>query len=139
MRPDHYELLYPFVKWAGGQTHIAGIALAGACADDENEEDANLSFILVSYKRTKTLDAILRQFSFDSIVEATHEEFHLFTSLRIEYANGMEAEFGLVDELWLQEPLDEGMMFVFLKGFKVLWEREELFAPILRSIEAQKD
>lgn len=130
MRPDHYQLLYDFVKWAGEQAHIAGIALVGPCADDENEEDPDLSFLIISDKKTKTLEAILQQFQFDFMEQATKEEWGQLTSIRIVYAGGIEAEFGVAGKEWLQLPLDQAMGDAVMKGFKVIWEREELFGQI---------
>jgi hypothetical protein len=135
MRADYYKLMYDFVKWSGGQSHIAGIALVGPCADDENEEaDADLSFLIISDKKTKTLEAILHQFPFDNIEQASKEEWGLLTSLRIEYASGLEAEYGVAGEEWLQLPVNQEMGDAVMKGFKVIWEREELFEQILRYI-----
>ncbi|WP_053375902.1 hypothetical protein [Paenibacillus sp. FJAT-27812] len=138
MRPDHYKLMYEFVKWAGEQSHIAGIALVGPCADDENEEDSNLSFLLISDKKTKTLEAILHQFPFEPIEQATKEEWGLLTSFRIEYASGMEVEYGVAGEEWLRLPLDQEMGDTVMKGFKVIWDREELFVQIIRYIETHQ-
>lgn len=135
MRADYYKLMYDFVKWAGGHSHIAGIALVGPCADDENEEaDADLSFLIISDKKAKTLEAIIHQFSFEHIEQATKEEWGLLTSLRIEYASGLEAEFAVAGEEWLQQPVNQEMGDAAMKGFKVIWEREELFEQMMRYI-----
>ncbi len=138
MRPDHYKLLYDFVSWAGEQPHIAGIALVGPCADDENEEDSDLSFLIISDKKTKTLEAILHQFQFDLMEQATREEWGLLTSLRIVYASGIEAEYGVAGEEWLQLPMDQAMGDTVMKGFKVIWEREEMFGQITSYIAAHQ-
>lgn len=138
MRPEHYELLYEFVKWAAEQPQIAGIALVGSCADDDNEEESDLNFLIISDKKNKTLDAILQQFRFDFMEQATKEEWGLLVTLRIVYANGIEAEYGIADEGWLNEPLDQGMSDAVMKGFKVIWEREELFDQITQFIATHK-
>lgn len=139
MRPDHYALLFEFVKWAGEQSHIAGIALVGACArDEEDDEDSHMNFVIISDKKTKTLEAILHQFQFDLMEQATKEEWGILTSVRIEYANGIEAEYGIVEEEWVKAPLEQGAIDVFTKGFKVIWEREDLFGDITQFIANQK-
>ncbi|OME80192.1 hypothetical protein BK120_20410 [Paenibacillus sp. FSL A5-0031] len=134
MRPDHYKLMYEFVKWAGGHSHITGIALVGPCADDESEEDSNLSFLLVTDKKQKTVDAILYQFQYEAIEQATKEEYVLLTSLKIEYASGIEADFGVADTDWLHRPLEQGLGDLLVQGFKVIWEQEEMFDDILKAI-----
>jgi hypothetical protein len=128
MRADYYKLMYDFVKWAGGQSHIAGIALVGPCADDESEEDSNLSFLIVS------VEAILYQFQYDAIEQATKEEYALLTSLKVVYASGLEADFGVADSEWLRRPLEQGLGDLLMQGFKVIWEREEMFDVILNAI-----
>jgi hypothetical protein len=134
MRADYYKLMYDFVKWAGGQSHIAGIALVGPCADDESEEDSNLSFLIVSDKKQKTVEAILYQFQYDAIEQATKEEYALLTSLKVVYASGLEADFGVADSEWLRRPLEQGLGDLLVQGFKVIWEREEMFDVILNAI-----
>lgn len=139
MRPEHYALLFEFVKWAGEQSHIAGIALVGACArDEEEDEDSHMNFVIISDKKAKTLEAILHQFQFDLMEQATKEEWGILTSVRIEYANGIEAEYGIVEEEWVKNPLDQGIIDVITKGFKVIWEREALFGAITQFIANHK-
>ncbi|WP_028610896.1 hypothetical protein [Paenibacillus harenae] len=139
MRPDHYSLLYRFVTWAGGQPHIDGIALIGPCADDENEEVTEMSFVIVSDKKTKTAEAILHQFPFDAIEQAMKEERGALTSIRIEYGSGIEVDFGIVEESWLTGELEGAAAASAMEGFKVIWEKEEeLFQPIAAFIERQK-
>ncbi|OMF21463.1 hypothetical protein BK133_28260 [Paenibacillus sp. FSL H8-0548] len=135
MRPDHYKLMYEFVMWAGGQSHIAGIALVGPCADDENEEETDLSLLLISDKKAKTVEAILHQFQFEAIDELTKEERGPLTSLRISYASGIDMELGVAEEAWLHAPLEQAAEFAFIQGFKVLLEQEALFEPITSYIE----
>lgn len=138
MRPDHYALLYQFLKWAGDQSHIAGIALVGPCASDEDEEESDMNFIIISDKKSKTFDAILNSFPFNPIEQATKDEWGSLLSLRILYVNGLEAEYGIVEENWLNESYDETFTEVLLRGFKIIWEREELFQPITSFISRHK-
>ncbi|MOA47355.1 hypothetical protein D3C78_1699820 [compost metagenome] len=85
------------------------------------------------------MEAILHQFQFDLLEQASKKEWGALTSLRIEYANGIEAEFGIADEEWVQEPLEQMMIEAVLKGFKVIWEREsDLFRPITTFVDSQK-
>jgi hypothetical protein len=133
MRPDHYKLMFDFVNWAGEQSHIEGIALVGPCADDENEDDANLSFLIITSKKKKTLEAIL-QLPFEPIEQASQEEYGLLTSIKVVYASGMEADYGVTGEEWLQIPLEEELGAALMSGFKVIWESEELFAGLQRAI-----
>lgn len=133
MRPDHYKLMYEFVKWAGEQSHIEGIALIGPCADDENEEDSNLSFLIITHKKKKTLEAIL-QLPLEPIEQASQEEYGLLTSIKVVYASGIEADYGVAGEEWLHLPLEDELGAALMSGFKVIWEREELFAGLQRAI-----
>lgn len=133
MRPDQYKLMYDFVNWAGEQSHIEGIALVGPCADEENEEDSNLSFLIITPKKKKTLEAIL-QLPFEPIEQATQEEYGLLTSIKVVYASGMETDYGVTGEEWLQMPLEDGLGAALISGFKVIWESEELFAGLQRAI-----
>lgn len=138
MRPDHYALLFEFIKWAGEQPFIDGIALIGASAlDEETDEEATLNFLIITEKKTRIVDAILKQFQFDAMEQATREEWGLLTSLRIEYASGVEAEFGIVGEQWIKEPLEQETIDAIAKGFKVLWEQDDLFSGIKRFVAAQ--
>lgn len=135
MRPDHFKLMYDFVSWAGEQSHIAGIALVGPCADDENEEAGELTFLLLSDKKSKTIDAILHQFHFEEMEQVSKEDRGSLVTIRISYASGLEVEFGVADEAWLQVPIEQAAGDAFMQGFKVIWEREALFEEIGRYIE----
>lgn len=134
MRADHYKLMYDFLTWAGGQSHIEGIALIGPCADDESDEDANISFLIISNKRQKAIEAIIHQFHHDTIEQASKEEFTLLTSLKLEYASGIEADYGIADPAWLHKPLDDELGVLLIRGFKVIWENENLFDDFVRAI-----
>ncbi|WP_138751433.1 hypothetical protein [Paenibacillus sinopodophylli] len=134
MRPDHYKLMYAFVEWAGKQTYVDGIALIGLCADDENEEDSNLSFLLITDKKQKLAEAILHQFSFESLEQASVEEYNKLTSIKVVYESGIEADYGIANEDWLQMPLGNELGASLAMGFKVIWETDELFDGLQRAI-----
>ncbi|CAM4268092.1 hypothetical protein FHS16_001985 [Paenibacillus endophyticus] len=127
MRPDHYKLMYEFVQWAGTQSQIEGIALVGPCADDENEENANLSFLLITDKKNKTIEAILHQFPFEPLEQASVEEHGMLSSIKAVYASGIDADYGVAGEEWLRHPLEGELGAALSMGFKVIWESEGLF------------
>lgn len=51
------------------------------------------------------------------------------------YQDGLEVEFGVVTELWVDEPLDDGTKNVALNGFKVVTDKESVFTNVIAFLE----
>lgn len=68
--------------------------------------------------------------AFGKIVNQRVEDYGRLASLRIEYADGLEVEYGFTDVSWASAPLDQGTREVILDGMKVLFEREPLLSSI---------
>jgi hypothetical protein len=51
------------------------------------------------------------------------EEWGKVTSLRVWYATGLEVEFGLAGQDWIEKPIDEGTRKVLQNGYEALLHR----------------
>jgi hypothetical protein len=58
------------------------------------------------------------------------EDYGRVTSLRIQYADGLEVEYGLTERSWASLPLDDGTRSVIASGMKVVFERGRLLSSI---------
>ena len=64
----------------------------------------------------------------DALVVEKTELYGKCTSLRVWYDEGIEVEFGFVDESWAALPADEGTRGVVSNGMKVMFERKPLLS-----------
>ncbi len=118
------RFLVDFTRWAAGRRDIAAVALVGSHARGRATADSDVDLVIL----TSRADFYLRRRewaeTFGVVAKQEVEDYGRLTSLRVHYADGLEVEYGLTDEHWAAEPLDEGTRAVIADGMKVLLERE---------------
>lgn len=120
-------LLVDFKEWSEQESHIKGVAVVGSFARGDFHSNSDVDLTIISTNKDLTLEVIKNDFNFGDIESFTLEEWGILTSLRIFYDNGLEVEYGVVTDQWVNEPLDEGTKNVVKNGFKVITEKENIF------------
>jgi hypothetical protein len=65
---------------------------------------------------------------FGNVVREQTELYGKCTSLRVWYDEGMEVEYGFVDESWAALPIDVETRKIISDGMKVMFERKPLLS-----------
>ncbi|WP_117168023.1 nucleotidyltransferase domain-containing protein [Paraliobacillus sediminis] len=123
-------LLEDFKEWSKQESYIKGVAVVGSFARGDFHSNSDVDLTIISTNKDLTLEIIKNDFNFGDIESFTVEEWGILTSLRILYDNGLEVEYGVVTDQWVNEPLDEGTKNVVKNGFKVITEKENIFNSV---------
>jgi predicted nucleotidyltransferase len=116
-----------FTLWAGEQPDIQAAVLVGSYARNAAAEGSDIDLIIITTQPERYLHQIDWARRFGRIIKHQTEDYGLVVSLRVWYADGREVEYGLTDERWYAEPLDEGTLQVIKGGMCILFEQ----APVL--------
>ncbi len=122
------EFLRDFTDWAGERSDILGVALVGSRARGEAREDSDLDLVVVSSHAAEYLADLSWTSSFGEVERDAVEQYGKLTSVRVWYRDGLEIEFGITDEDWVDLPLDPDTQAVVSDGLVVLLERGDLLS-----------
>ncbi len=115
--------LSQFAEWAGGQPDILALALVGSYARGDAREDSDVDLVIISSHPGMYLTDLSWTAAFGKVQGNQIEDYGRLTSVRVWYAGGLEVEYGITDEKWAAEPLDQGTREVISAGMQVLFER----------------
>lgn len=131
MEKQVQDLLYKVTRWAEDQPKILGLALVGSQARDEARSDSDVDLILLATEPQIFINDSEWINIFGSVKSCVLEDWGLVTSLRINYHEGLEVEYGLTSREWANEPIDEGTHRVILDGMQILLDKTGLLAKAL--------
>lgn len=120
--------LFEFKRWAATEAGIHAVALIGSYARQTATEVSDVDLIVVVSSPNIYLK--YRQWTglFGNIVREQTELYGKCTSLRVWYDEGMEVEYGFVDESWAALPVDDETRKIISDGMKVMFERKPLLS-----------
>jgi predicted nucleotidyltransferase len=119
-----------FSRWASGQVDIQAVALVGSYARGTATETSDVDLVVVANQPDLYLQDRTWPEAFGEVVNQRVEDYGKLISLRVQYADKLEVEYGLTDASWAEIPLDEGTREVISGGMKVLFERRPLLSNI---------
>jgi predicted nucleotidyltransferase len=120
-RVDHF--LNEVTRWAATQPDMLALALVGSYARGAATETSDIDLVLISTQPDRYLNTQDWLNQFGTIEKKEVEDYSLVTSIRAWYSGGFEVEYGLTDQRWIADPLDEGTRQVISDGLRVLFER----------------
>lgn len=129
------SLLKQFKEWSELQSHVTGVALVGSFARGDFHPNSDIDLVIISSDKDLTLRVIKSDFNYGDISSYQIEEWGILTSLRVFYENGLEVEYGVVTNQWVEEPLDQGTRNVVKNGFQVVNDKEKVFSSITRYLK----
>ena len=62
--------------------------------------------------------------------EQQTEYYGACTSIRVQYEDGREVEFGIVEPPWISMPLDNGTYRVLSDGYKIIIDKKRYFTDL---------
>ena len=120
--------LFELKRWAATEAGIHAIGLIGSCARNMATEVSDVDLIVVVSSPNIYLKYRQWTWLFGSVVREQTELYGKCTSLRVWYDEGIEVEYGFVDESWAALPIDEGTRRIVSNGMKVMFERKPLLS-----------
>ena len=121
------------VHWASKQPDIRAVALVGSFARDAATEDSDIDLVILTNEPGRYLADTQWVKRFGPVAKQQIENYGKLTSVRVWYIGGREVEYGITTPDWAMSPLDDGTRRVVADGIKVLFEREALVSPHVKS------
>jgi hypothetical protein len=126
LRVDSF--LFEYKRWAATEAGIQAVARIDSRARNTATPEADVDLIVVvslpniylSHKQWTSL--------FGDEAREHLEDYGNRTSFRVWYSDGLEVDFGFVDETWLARPLAEDTLKIVSGGMKVMFERKPLLS-----------
>jgi predicted nucleotidyltransferase len=120
--------LIEFKRWAATEEGIHAVALVGSHARNTATFESDVDLIVVTSLPNIYLEYTQWTSLFGSVIRDQQEHYGNCTSLRVWYDEGIEVEYGFVEESWAALPLNEGTRRVVAAGMKILFERKPLLS-----------
>src|SRR3972149_1219078 len=110
-------------QWARAQQDIAGLVLVGSWARGEAQPDSDVDLKILCDTPSQYLNDRSWPKQFGPIKSQKIEEWGKVGSVRVQYQNHLEVEFGFSTPDWVEKPLDPGTSEVLSHAFKILFDR----------------
>src|SRR5262245_54412370 len=117
------QLLRQLTDWAGSRADVRSIVLVGSHARGAARPDSDVDLIILCERPDALLTETGWTRRFGTVVAEKHENWGRVASVRIQYADGLEVEFGIAAPGWASSP-DAGTWRVLNAGFRVLVDRD---------------
>ena len=124
------QFVKEYTQWVTKQGNIQAVALVGSYARGTATESSDVDLVVLANEPALYLQERAWTHLFGNVVNQQVEEYGKVTSLRVQYADGLEVEYGLTDASWATAPVDQGTREVVSAGMKVLFERTPLLSII---------
>jgi predicted nucleotidyltransferase len=124
LRSEVRDFLSILVEWACDREDLIALALVGSQARGDAKPESDVDILLLVDEPSKYLQDIEWLSLFGIIVSKAYEDWGKVTSIRVQYASGLEVELGLTDNRWGDDPEDSGDRGVVEDGIVVLYEKE---------------
>jgi len=126
LRVDSF--LFEFKRWAATEASILAVAFIGSHARGTSTTESDVDLVVVVsfpniYLKHRQWTSLFGNVERDRI-----EDYGNCTSLRVWYSDGLEVEYGFVDESCAALPLGEGTRKIVTDGMKVIFERKPLLS-----------
>lgn len=128
MDPDRF--LARFVEWARGQGDIRAVLLVGSYARGTPRPDSDVDVVVIVDDPGRYTSTPSWAEHFGPVTRHAVEPYGLVTSLRVWYADRLEAEYGFTTTRWAEAPIDAGTARVVSDGARVLLRREAVLEAL---------
>ena len=122
------QFLKEYTRWVANQDNIQAVALVGSYARGTATEASDVDLVVVANDPALYLQERSWTHVFGEVWNQEVEGYGKVISLRVQYTDGLEVEYGLTDETWAAFPPDEGTRELVAGGMRVLFERWPLLS-----------
>lgn len=107
-------------NWCKEDNRIHALLLVGSYAIGKEKADSDIDLVIMTDNQKGVLEPNWIDI-FGEIDRYQVEEYGACTSIRVYYMDGTEIEYGIVDDSWIDSPLDAGTRRVLEDGYKLLY------------------
>ena len=111
------------IEWAETHTDIVAIALVGSYARGEASETSDVDLVIIASSPAKLIQDSDWVNHFGKPEQTTLEDWGKVQSIRVDYSDKLEVEYGITGMDWLAAPVDEGTLSVLKNGIQVVYDR----------------
>lgn len=117
------ELIAKVAAWSQRDDRVVAAGVCGSYARGEARPDSDVDFCILTANPGLLLDdrSWIDVLGDNARIAGPVEDYNLVQSIRVFYG-ALEAEFGITDETWMQEPIDPETAGVINDGLRVLYD-----------------
>ncbi|MEE9205870.1 MAG: aminoglycoside 6-adenylyltransferase [Acidimicrobiia bacterium] len=132
------ELLTSISGWAARHDEIVGVALVGSHARSEAASDSDVDLIVLTGDLHRQLGDRSWLAEFGEVLSVALEQWGIVASLRVQYQDGPEVEFGIAPARWAwTDPVDRGTREVVRRGMRILYDPNEVLGALADAVGSQ--
>ncbi|MBN2554668.1 MAG: aminoglycoside 6-adenylyltransferase [Anaerolineales bacterium] len=126
--------LQRIVHWAQTQPDLLAVALVGSHARGDARPDSDVDLVLISSESESRIAHNEWIGVFGEPAQIQREIWEKVTSLRVNYKDRLEVEFGVAAPSWGSDPNDKGDARVIQDGIIVLYEQGRLLSERIKQM-----
>ena len=132
------ELLASISAWAAQHDEIVGVALVGSHARGEAMSESDIDLIILTGDLHRQLGDRSWLSEFGEVVSVALDQWGIVTSLRVQYRDGPEVEFGIAPARWAwTDPVDRGTRELLRRGMRILYDPNEVLGALADAVGTQ--
>lgn len=125
-------------EWSEETDGVQAVGLCGSHARGDAQPDSDIDLIIVCRHPQAFLECHHWVGAFGEPQSTRHEDYNLVQSIRVNYINGHEVEFGFTIEEWCSPPIDEGTAQVIADGLIPMYDPDKRLLKALRWVSKRQ-
>lgn len=121
-------------RWAEGEPDVRAVALVGSHARGHARSDSDVDLVVLVDDVARRLGSREWLTAFGRVTSVEHEDWGLVQSLRVQYGDRLEVEFGLASTDWATPPIDARTAAVIRDGLMAVWDPDAWFARAVHAV-----
>jgi len=115
---------------------VSGVVIVGSYARGDPTPGSDVDLVIIAETPNSLLVDRAWLQSFGKEVDGSPEDWGKVQSLRADLGDGLEVEFGIAGDDWLEQPIDDGTAAVLRNGVAVLFDRGSYLRAALAEFDA---
>ncbi|MBT3983313.1 MAG: nucleotidyltransferase domain-containing protein [Bacteriovoracaceae bacterium] len=118
-------------KWLFELAGVEGVLLVGSYARGDQKKDSDIDLVVLVSDLNEYLANTSWTQKLAEVKNIQQEDWGLVQSLRVEYIDGTEVEYGLTTSDWVKlDPIDQGTYNVLRGGHQILFDPNAYFSAL---------
>lgn len=128
------DFLEKLEKWVATQSDVAGAALVGSHARGAATEESDVDVMILTTDVEKYFLSEQWALLFGQVQKTDVEHWGKVRTLRSFYRDGREIEFNFSVPEWAGVPVDSGTYRVVSDGMQILFDPQDIFGSVQRTV-----
>lgn len=132
--------LSKLANWCKHDETIRAVILVGSHARGCAHADSDIDLVLIVDEPKRFFENFEWANAFGKVTSLTVEDWGLVRSLRVEFEEGLETEFGFTSQEWCQsEQIADGTGRVIADGAKIIYDPNDIAKRLLQAVQEWSD